>query len=165
MVWGVGVQGTQRRLQGTRGGRGLWEALSCSGLAGCKALYYSGCSGRQCAVLQWTRWAGVHCIVVGGAAVPGTQRPLQGTQPRVQGTQRPLQGTHIFAASLPAIASLLVDGDVLAGLQEGPRAPGVTRATNGGGLVVGSRFLNFPIQNSFAEIGSHRMSSDWRASL
>lgn len=55
--------------------------------------------------------------------------------------------------------------DMIAGLPRDPRAPGVPRATKGEGLVVGSRFLNFPIQNRFPEIGSHRMSSDWRASL
>jgi hypothetical protein len=41
-------------------------------------------------------------------------------------------------------------------------APRVARAKIGGHLVVGSRLLNFLIQKSFAEIGSHRMSSHFR---
>jgi hypothetical protein len=40
--------------------------------------------------------------------------------------------------------------------------PRVARAKIGGRLVVGSRLLNFSIQKSFAEIGSHRMSSHLR---
>jgi hypothetical protein len=95
------------------------------------------------------------------ALVRGLRPPLQGTQPSLQGTQRTVAGY----APHPPLAGHPVGASVVSGPPRGPRPPGALRATKRVRLVVRSRFLNFAIQNSFAEIGSHRTKSDWRASL
>jgi hypothetical protein len=148
------LQGTRRSLQGTQAlQRGLWLWASRGWVAATATGYAAAVAGyaaSRCRVRRHrSRASGSWALVrVGAATATGYAAVAAG-----------------YAPQPPPLAGHPVGASVVSGPPRGPRPAGALRATKRVRLVVGSRFLNFAIQNSFAEIGSHRTKSDWRASL
>jgi hypothetical protein len=90
--------------------------------------------------------------------VQGTRKPLQGTQESLQGTQASCRVRLAKPRLLPLLGAIR-------GIRGGP-GPSIGKcATREVVCMAASRFLKFPILNSFAEFAAHRMSSNWRARL